>query len=346
MKIFYGVQGTGNGHITRARAIARKLNERKVDVTWLFTGRNRDQFFEMEPFGDWLWRRGLTFATEHGNIDYLRTLWGNNPLKFLTDIRQLDLSGYDLVVTDFEPVTAWAARLQGIPTVGIGHQYAFGHAIPVAGRDYLGLKILEYFAPATVGLGVHWHHFNGPILPPIIETRAPQSEAKPGKLIVYLPFEAIEDIVRILAPFSAFEFHVYNPGGAMAGDPRYPHISVKGLSRQGFQEDFADCEGVLCNAGFELPSESLHMGKKLLVKPLHGQIEQLSNALALDQLQLADVMHELDPTTIERWLSKESRHLIRFPDTAEAVVDWLLKGHGPVEDDWIASVWDRCQRVF
>ena len=27
MKIFYGVQGTGNGHITRARAIAPKLRQ-------------------------------------------------------------------------------------------------------------------------------------------------------------------------------------------------------------------------------------------------------------------------------------------------------------------------------
>lgn len=345
MKVFYGVQGTGNGHITRARAIAKKLNDRQVDVTWLFTGRPKDQFFEMEPFGDWIWRPGLTFATEHGNIDYLRTALCNNPVRFIQDLKQLDLKGYDLVVTDFEPVTAWAARLQGIRTVGIGHQYAFGHQIPIAGRDYLGLKILEYFAPATVGLGVHWHHFNGPILPPIIETRAPDSGQKPGKIIVYLPFEDIVDITRLLAPFAAFEFHVYNPGGAVAADPATPHITVKGLSRQGFQLDFSDCEGVICNAGFELPSESLHMGKKLLVKPLHGQIEQLSNALALDQLKLAEVMHDLDPTVIERWLHAETRHLIRFPDTAEAVVDWLLDGNTEVDTTWIQGVWDRCERI-
>ena len=345
MKIFYGVQGTGNGHITRARAIAQKLNERKVDVDWLFTGRPRDQFFEMEVFGDWAWREGLTFATSHGNIHYLRTAIGNNLLRFISDIRSLELEKYDLIVTDFEPVTAWAAKIKGLKTVGIGHQYAFGLDIPIAGRDYLGLQILKYFAPATVGLGVHWHHFNGAILPPIIETKAPQSTQVSNKIIVYLPFEDIHDVIDILAPFRGHEFHVYNPGGAVGNSEKTPHIQVKGLSRKGFQQDFSDCTGVICNAGFELPSESLHMGKKLLVKPLHGQIEQLSNALALHQLSLAEVMHDLDPATIESWLAKETRHLIRFPDVAALVVEWLMEGNLTVDPTWIRNVWDRCEKI-
>jgi uncharacterized protein (TIGR00661 family) len=40
---------------------------------------------------------------------------------------------------------------------------------------------------------------------------------------------------------------------------------------------------VICGAGFELAGESLQLGKKLLVKPLKGQFEQLSNALALEK---------------------------------------------------------------
>lgn len=345
MKIFYGVQGTGNGHITRARAIAQKFKGKDVQVDWLFTGRPRDQFFEMEAFGDYQWRAGLTFATSHGNIQYIQTAIRNNLLEFIRDIRNLDLSGYDLVVTDFEPVTAWAARIQGIKTVGIGHQYAFGHDIPIAGNDFLGLQILKYFAPATLGLGVHWHHFNGPILPPIIETKAPDGGHKPGKIIVYLPFEDIQEVIKLLKPYTSFEFHVYNPSGATPTEGETAHIEVKGLSRQGFQKDFADCAGVITNAGFELPSESLHMGKKLLVKPLHGQVEQLCNALALDKLGLADVMHDLESAKIESWLAKESAHLIRFPDVPAAVVDWLIMGNLEVDQSWIEQIWDRCERI-
>jgi len=345
VKIFYGVQGTGNGHITRARAIAQKFKGKDVQVDWLFTGRPKDQFFEMEAFGDYQWRAGLTFATSHGHIQYIQTALRNNLIEFIRDIRNLDLSGYDLVVTDFEPVTAWAAKMQGIKTVGIGHQYAFGHKIPIAGNDVLGLWILKYFAPATVGLGVHWHHFNGPILPPIIETKAPDGGHKPGKIIVYLPFEDVQEVITLLKPHTDFEFHVYNPGGARPTGGDASHIQVKGLSRHEFQKDFSDCAGVITNAGFELPSESLHMGKKLLVKPLHGQVEQLCNALALAELGLADVMHDLDTAKIESWLAKESAHLIRFPDVPAAVVDWLMQGKLEVDQSWIEEIWDRCERI-
>lgn len=345
MKIFYGVQGTGNGHITRARAIAPKFSEAGADVTWLFSGRPRNEYFEMEPFGEYLWRAGLTFQTSHGHVHYLKTAFRNNLLRFVNDIRTLDLSGYDLVITDFEPVTAWAARLQGIKTVGIGHQYAFGLDIPTAGADFMGTQVLKYFAPATVGIGVHWHHFNSAILPPIIETSLPSVPKKTGKIIVYLPFEDIGDILKLLKPFASHEFHVYNPGGPVPTRDDSAHIEVKGLSRHGFQADFADCGGVICNAGFELPSEALHHGKKLLVKPLHGQMEQLSNALGLELLQLGEVMHDLDAATIATWLAADHSHKLCFPDVAGAIVEWLMRGDLRIEQAWIESVWERCQRI-
>lgn len=345
MKIFYGVQGTGNGHITRARAIAPKLRAAGAEVTWLFSGRPREDFFEMEVFGDHLWRAGLTFQTRHGHVHYLRTALRNNLVRFVDDIRSLDLRGYDRVITDFEPVTAWAARLRGIPTVGIGHQYAFGLDIPKAGADLMGTQVLKYFAPASVGLGVHWHHFNGPILPPIIEAGAPPAPQNPAKIIVYLPFEDIDDVIRLLRPFTAYEFHVYNPGGPVPTSGRTAHIQIKGLSRRGFQEDFADCAGVICNAGFELPSETLHHGKKLLVKPLHRQMEQLSNALALEQLRLGEVMRELDPATLASWLATDQAHMVRYPDVAGAVAEWLLRGDLNIDQSWIEAIWQRARKV-
>ncbi|HFF2915998.1 TPA: glycosyltransferase family protein, partial [Vibrio cholerae] len=39
MKILYGVQGTGNGHIARSRAMCAALKQQQVDVDYLFSGR-------------------------------------------------------------------------------------------------------------------------------------------------------------------------------------------------------------------------------------------------------------------------------------------------------------------
>lgn len=68
MKILYGVQGTGNGHLTRSRIMAEHLNKSDLDVTYLISGRDKDELFGMESFGNFEHRAGLTFITEGGRI--------------------------------------------------------------------------------------------------------------------------------------------------------------------------------------------------------------------------------------------------------------------------------------
>lgn len=53
MRVLFGVQGTGNGHISRSRTLARALAAQGIEVDYLFSGRARDGYFEMEAFGDY-----------------------------------------------------------------------------------------------------------------------------------------------------------------------------------------------------------------------------------------------------------------------------------------------------
>ncbi|MBP7664242.1 MAG: glycosyltransferase, partial [Shewanella sp.] len=39
MRILYGVQGTGNGHLSRARVMAKALMKQDIEVDFLFSGR-------------------------------------------------------------------------------------------------------------------------------------------------------------------------------------------------------------------------------------------------------------------------------------------------------------------
>jgi uncharacterized protein (TIGR00661 family) len=119
------------------------------------------------------------------------------------------------------------------------------------------------------------------------------------------------------------------------------NVHVRQLSRAGFQLDFSNSAGVICNSGFELTSEALQSGKKLLVKPLQGQLEQLSNALALELLQLGQVMQSLDSATIETWLERSKATRVTYPDVAEAVVEWLLEGEFHVDKSWVDRIWDQ-----
>ncbi len=323
MRILYGVQATGNGHISRARAMAEAFRQHSVEITWLFSGRERDQLFDMAPFGDFLHRRGLTFATRAGSVRYWRTLRQNGLTQFRRDVRTLPVADFDLVVSDFEPVTAWAGRRARLPTIGIGHQYAFGPDTPVAGGHWLARQIMRRFAPVDRPVGLHWHPYDSNILPPILDL--PEREGDPdGHVLVYLPFEDPAAVSALLQQFPTIPFRQYGPGLTAA---ECGNVSLRPTSVAAFKRDLASCSGVICNSGFELISECLQWRKPVLTRPLAGQMEQLSNALALRELGHATVVERLDRESVEPWLlQRPAPPALGFPDVAGALASWLASG--------------------
>lgn len=338
MKILYGVQATGNGHITRARGLAPHLKAAGCDVQYLFSGRKKEDLFDMEEFGDYWVRRGLTFITSKGNVQIINTALKNNVFELIQDCRTLNVDDYDLIITDFEPITAWAAKRAGKTCIGIGHQYAFHHDIPIEADSYFAQLVLKKFAPATIGLGLHWHHFGQQILPPIAEVNKTVSNVKFNKVLVYLGFEATDEVIELLKPFKDFDFYYYTNIQEAIDDG---HIHMRPLSRGGFQKDMEDCSGVICNAGFELASEAIQLGKKILVKPLKGQMEQHSNAKAMEVLGLGDVMNTLNSESIENWLYSGAGKQVVYPDVAKAIVQWITEGNWGDSQTLIDELWQK-----
>lgn len=310
MKILYGVQGTGNGHIARARAMSHAFKEHDVEVDFLFSGRAPEKYFSMEAFGDYQTRRGFTFITEKGSVNYAKTALNNNLVQFFKEVKQLDLSSYDLIINDFEPVTAWAARQQNKPSIGISHQNAFRYPVPLKGASWLDKSVIEYFAPSQHHLGLHWHHFDQPLLPPIVHTVDSQAE-NDDFVLVYLPFESIEDISDLLFHFNQQAFICYHPD--VIECEQVENIELRPLCHSNFQHHLHRCSGVIANGGFELPSEALSLGKKLLLKPLAGQFEQQSNVATLEDLGLAMSMESLDISAVRQWLKEQPSRKCEIP---------------------------------
>jgi uncharacterized protein (TIGR00661 family) len=324
MKILYGVQGTGNGHVTRARIMAKAFDAAGVDVDWVFSGRKRDDFFDMDIFGSFQCYRGLTFETKSGKILYLKTAATTNLWQLQKDIKKINVEGYDLIINDFEPVSAWAAKRAGKKVLGISHQNAFLYDIPKEGNNIFTDLLMRYFAPVTQAVGLHWHHFNQPILPPLIEPSHYPNTVTHKHYVVYLPFASLDDIVPQLTAFYDCQFYVFAP---VPNAYDQGHIHVRPLSREGFQAELHRCEGVICSAGFELPSEAIQLGKKILVQPVAGQMEQQSNALALAKLGLGTRTTSLDVETLGKWLtSKTTPAPHNYPNVAKALVNWIKQG--------------------
>lgn len=323
MRVLYGIQTTGNGHLARARALTPELRKAGIEVDFVFSGRDPKQLFNMEVFGEqYRCYKGLTFFTHKGKISLIRTLCQNAPLQFLRDVKSLDVSHYDLVISDFEPVTAWAARKQKVPSLSISHQSAFHYAVPKVAGHFLSRTLMTIFAPTDYHIGLHWHHFNQPIVPPLIE---PQ-QASPiivNKILVYMGFESLSDIIAMLQPFSHCHIVIY---ANVEKAYRLNHILIEPFSYHRFHEDLLTCDGVISNAGFELASECIQLGKKLLVKPVSGQYEQLCNAKALIQLGRASVMENLDSQIVKTWIQQESFAPVVFPNVARTLAQWIKAG--------------------
>jgi uncharacterized protein (TIGR00661 family) len=326
MKILYGVQGTGNGHITRARIMAKALANAGAQVDWVFSGRARGNYFDMQDFGDFKSYRGLTFATDHGKVRYVKTLLTANLGQLYSDVKSLNVEGYDFIINDFEPVSAWAAKRAGKNVIGISHQNAFFYDIPKADDNIFVSWFMRKFAPVTQPIGLHWHHFGQPILPPLVETAKYPNISTPKHYLVYLPFAGLEDIVPQLRQFPEYDFFVYQPVPSAYDEG---NIHVRPFSREGFQMDLHRCEGVICSAGFELPSEAIHLGKKILAQPVTGQMEQKSNTIALEKLGFGTIAKEFDIATLAQWLPLKPPSTPRnYPDVAQALVNWLMTTGG------------------
>lgn len=342
MRVLYGIQGTGNGHLARARALVPALREAGVELDFALSGRAREDYFNMELFGDFNSYRGLSLITERGRLRHFQTMTRNNVLEFIGDMRRTHVREYDLVISDFEPVSAWAAKLAGVPCVGVSHQKAFDYDVPKV-RGYLGSRmILRSFAPTDQRVGLHWHHFNQPILPPLIETFKAKRPIG-DKILVYMGFEHADDIVDFVRPFTDFNFLIY----AKIPEPvDLGNIHVKPLSHTEFHRDLLDCFGVISNAGFELSSECLALGKKLLIKPLLGQYEQLCNALALQALNRGTVIESLDQQVLARWLQLPGHEQIHYPDVASAIARWITSGREMSLEELAMSLWEDCYFPF
>jgi len=328
MKILYAIQGTGNGHITIAADLLPRLRQHaEVDV--LLSGSHVEIALPCEI----RYRlNGLGFVFgKKGGIDYVETYRRSRLKQLFNEISTLPVTDYDLVISDFEPVSAWACYLRGLPCIALSHQAAvISHHAPRPKRpDRIGLAVLRYYAPAKTRIGFHYQSYSKDIFTPIIrrQVRELQQDDK-GHYTVYLPAFSDKRILRLLSSFPETRWEVFSKHTKQAYEEG--NVAVRAISENAFLSSLATARGVLCGAGFQTPAEVLFLKKKLMVVPMKGQYEQQCNAVALQQMGVP-VLKNLKPKRIPEiasWLSSEERVAVHFPDIADDITLQLLSMAG------------------
>lgn len=324
MNILYAIQGTGNGHLSRAVDIIPEL--KKYGKLDLFVSGAQAEI--VLPYPVKYKSKGLSFFFgKQGGIDFLKTFQRNSSKDIIQEIKSFPVEKYDLVINDFEPITAWACKKREVPIIGLSHQSALLSKKSPRPRviDPFGEWLLKNYAPVKKYVGFHFEQYDKNIFTPVVRTAIREAKIKDlGHYTIYLPAYDDKKLVQLLLKIPKVRWHIFSK------HTKRPYhvgrISVYPVSGQDFIESVVTGSGVLCGAGFETPAEVIHLNKKLLVVPMKAQYEQHCNAASLKKLGVPILkrVKRKSVRKIERWLEEGQPLDISFPDIAGAAVEKAL----------------------
>jgi uncharacterized protein (TIGR00661 family) len=325
VKILYAIQGTGNGHIARAEDIVPILRQ-YGELDLFISGAQADiKLSHAIKYKS----KGLSFYFgKSGGVDIMKTFRQNSSKDVYKEISRFPVEKYDVVINDFEPITAWACRRKEIPCIALSHQSALlSKKVPrPKSFDMVGEWILKNYAPADHYVGFHFAQFDKNIFTPVIRSRVRECSVETnGHYTVYLPAYDDKKLVPLLTRFPKVKWHIFSKHA------RKPYhvgkLSVYPVNNEDFMASMATSNGVFCGAGFETPAEALYLNKKLLVVPMKRQYEQHYNAAALKQMGVPVLkkVKKKNLDKIEAWLESTDRVEVQYENTAEEAVKLALQ---------------------
>jgi uncharacterized protein (TIGR00661 family) len=327
VKILYAIQGTGNGHLARAEDIIPILKE-YGDLDLFVSGAQADIKL---PFPIKYKSKGLSFYFgKTGGVDFLKTFRRNSTKDVYKEIRKFPVEKYDLVINDFEPISAWACRKKEIPCISLSHQCALLSKKTPKPKNFdpMGEWLLNNYAPTDDRVGFHFERFDKFIYTPVIRSLVRETEIKErDHYTVYLPSYHDKKLLPLLGSIPHIRWHVFSKHTKKSY--HMGKISVFPVDKEEFALSMTTAKGILCGAGFETPAEALYLKKKLMVVPMKSQLEQHYNASALKLLGVP-VLKKVKKKYLDKiteWVETDAHVLVNYPDTtAEAVAHAIRLG--------------------
>lgn len=336
MNILYAVAGEGYGHATRSRPIIEHI--RKHHRVRIFAGSKAHAY--LRRFFPVSWTASTHLVYRNNSVSQILTVLLNVirfPLYLLSFIRMLCVMTFqrpDVVITDFEPWSAWAALLTSVRIISIDneniitnaeleiprkHRLSFAHA-------WLITKLIVPFANAVVipsfffpPLKNKRAKYCGPVIRPEVKKLRP---TRGNHVLVYQTSSTNAVLLTVLKQFPRQKFVVY--GFQEKGVEN--NVTFKQFSEQEFFKDLASAKSVIANGGFSLLSEAVFLRKPVLSIPIKGQCEQLINALHIERLGYGLMAERATPVILHKFLSFRREALKERPKWSDPLrtIDGVL----------------------
>jgi uncharacterized protein (TIGR00661 family) len=228
--------------------------------------------------------KGFTFVYDNGKLDYWKTFKQLNIFQFIKDVLSVPVEQYDLIISDFEPISAYAAKLRGIKSLSLSHHAAFlSSKTPRPYEiDHMAEWILKNYAPCTYNIGFHFKRYDNFILPPHIRSVIRDNKDKTERkefILVYLSAYNVSELVEIFEGYPNYQFVIFSSQIDKPGWNK-SNVRFRPADPSDFMYALLQCNGVITGGGFETVAEALYLNKPVFTIPIKGQYEQECNATA------------------------------------------------------------------
>jgi uncharacterized protein (TIGR00661 family) len=324
MKIFYAIQGTGNGHISRAEQLYPYL-QKHGEVDFFLSGSNAQL---QTPLPIKYKSNGISLHYKNtGGMDYgkISKSLGFNIYK---EAKALPIENYDVIINDFEFITSLACTLKKKKSIQFGHQASFQSKLTPRASNFnpLGNWVLNKFVKSTDYLGLHFESYDKNIYNPIIKDEIINAfPIDNGHITVYLPQYSVSFLSPYLLAQSKFNFEIFTK--EVKQPTNYKNLTLLPIDNKTFTNSLIQCHGIITAGGFETPAEALYLKKKLLSIPILNHFEQECNGAAMQKLGVT-VIKKIDKNfnqVFTEWVQAENKTQFTLTHSTEEIVNLLMQ---------------------
>lgn len=329
-KILYGVAGEGFGHSSRSELLGQHLIDAGHEVIF---AASRKSFNYLQPTFNGRVKQvhGLSFYYQNGHVRPVRTVLQNlrdyrrgigvNRRFFSTIEKEFEP---DLVISDFEPFSAWWAWRNQVPCVSVDHEHFLSccqfKIEKSSRRERLLAKVVmqgyHTFADAYLILNFFKAPLinkNSQVIPPVVRKAVLRVRPEKGEHLLVYSTDSGEKmrkhLVDVISQHTEHRFYIYG----FNQETENGNCVFKKTSTGTFLNDLATCRGVVATAGFSLLSECLHFRKPMLLLPLRNQYEQIVNACYVEKLGMGMKAENLTTQTLQEFLDRIETYRFDHP---------------------------------
>ncbi|MFA5796501.1 MAG: MJ1255/VC2487 family glycosyltransferase [Candidatus Woesearchaeota archaeon] len=327
-KILYAINGEGLGHAYRSIAIIRELQ--KHHTIRIIVGSRRVYEHMYKEFPNIVQVEGLPIKYKNNAVDDVETV-----KEFLRITTKSTITNYrtvytlikkfrpHILITDFENISSYVARILNIPAICLCNVHAvthFKYPVPKKYRkEYYKAKfvvvkntcqLVDYHLITTFfTLPIKGKHTF--VYPPVLRKEILQLKCNEGKhLLVYQTSDTNHRLIRVLKKLShPVIFYGFNK------EEIDGNITFRKNNHDQIFKDFASCKACIANGGFTFVSEAVSLHKPILCIPVKGQFEQILNALQIKELRygdMADVATEAKIRAFIKHIPKYKKNLSTY----------------------------------